>query len=100
MEWSGEREREREKERKREEVEGVLKTDTSQAANPKEFYSISLESFCFKVKSVTKESNPNSNSSKRCSVPIYGPNPGSERQERKERDTHIRTHTRTHTHTR
>lgn len=87
------------------------KTDTSQTANPKEHYSISLQSFCFKVKSVTKEQNHSSNSSRHSSVPIYGPNPSSERQAQKERHTHthtledknnyfkafLQTHTLTHT---
>lgn len=85
---------------------GCPESDTSQTANPKEFYSISLESFCFKVKSITKEPSPDSNSSKHCSVPIYSPNHGSEGQQH----THIHTHTsgqeqvvgilaNTHTHT-
>lgn len=52
------------------------KPENSDTPNPREFYSISLESFCSKVRSVTWEPSPNSN----CSVPICSANLGSERQ--------------------
>lgn len=71
---------------------GCPKADTSRTANPTEHHSISLESFCFKVKSVTKEPNSNSSSSKHCSVPIYGPNPSSEGQAWKDTHTHFCFH--------